>query len=133
MEVAMGRPFLLPLAAALIAPVLGGIAPGRAAPPEPRIADRQTWLPSGNWVVRFENGVVETTTVRRDGASSIVEPARQSVGWATTRGNAAVIVYRDDRTERWTQVGERLVVEHWFPSSQFPREKPVIGIAERAR
>jgi hypothetical protein len=44
----------------------------------------------------------------------------------------AVITFNDDRVERWTAVGDRFVVEHWFPASRVPVVAPVLGIAERA-
>jgi hypothetical protein len=44
-----------------------------------------------------------------------------------------VIVCDDDRVERWTAVGQRMVVEHWFPAAQFPSGTPVLGIAEWAK
>jgi hypothetical protein len=34
---------------------------------------------------------------------------------------------------RWTAVGKRMVVKHWYPSSSYPCGKPVFGIAERER
>ncbi len=45
----------------------------------------------------------------------------------------AVIKFDDDRIERWTPVGKRYVVEHWFPSSQYRKTPPVLGIAELGR
>jgi predicted acyl esterase len=47
------------------------------------------------------------------------------------QGESAVMKFEDDRVERWTRDGERLVAEHWFPSSQFPAATPVVGIAQR--
>jgi hypothetical protein len=86
----------------------------------------------GKWSVEFANGVRETCEVKSDGTSSVVEPLRSSPGKATVREKAVVIVSDDDRVERWTQVGRRMVVEHWFPASQFPAGTPVVGIADRA-
>jgi hypothetical protein len=89
-------------------------------------------LPVGRWRVEFTNGVVEECVIEPGGTASVVEPARSSPGRAVARDGAAVIVYDDDRTERWTRVGSRVVVEHWCPSSEFPAGRPVLGIAELA-
>ena len=43
-----------------------------------------------------------------------------------------VIRFADDRLERWTIVGKRIVVEHWCPAAAYPGEARVLGIAERA-
>lgn len=104
-------------------------------PRQPVVADPvpQSDLPLGKWNVEFANGVKETCVIRRDGSAMVVEPARSSPGKATVKGGAVVIVFDDDRTERWTAVGQRLVVEHWFPASQLPTVTPVLGIAETAR
>jgi hypothetical protein len=64
-------------------------------------------------------------------ARSVVEPLRTSGGKAAVKGCSVVIVFEDDRGERWTPVGQRLVVKHWFPGSQWPTATPVLGIAER--
>jgi len=71
--------------------------------------------------------------VRKDGTASVVEPLRTAGGKAARKGSSVVIVYDDDRVERWTPVGKRLVVEHWFPASQLPTATPVLGIAEPAQ
>jgi hypothetical protein len=59
------------------------------------------------------------------------EPLRRSRGRAEINGNSIVLTFSDDRVERWTPVGNRFVVEHWFPGSQFPAARAVLGIAER--
>src|SRR6516165_4882670 len=87
-------------------------------------------LPAGEWSVEFANGVVETCEIRKDGTASESEPNRKSDGKAVDKDGALVITFGDDRTERWTRVGKRMVVEHWDPSSQYPCGKPVLGIAE---
>jgi hypothetical protein len=51
---------------------------------------------------------------------------------AEVKGGTVVIPLNHNRVERWTPVGNRCVVEHWFPSSQVPVVAPVLGIAERA-
>jgi hypothetical protein len=90
-------------------------------------------LPVGKWSVEFANGVTEVCEIREDGTASVVEPLRTSGGKATVKGSSVVIVFEDDRVERWTPVGKRLVVEHWFPGSQLPTATPVLGIAERVQ
>jgi hypothetical protein len=53
-------------------------------------------------------------------------------GKAQVIGGSIVITFNDDRIERWTLVGKRSVVEHWFPGSRLPASTPVLGIAELA-
>jgi hypothetical protein len=89
-------------------------------------------LPVGKWNVEFANGVSQTCEIRLDGTASVLEPRRTSGGKATVKGSSVVIAFEDDRVERWTPVGKRLVVEHWFPGSQVSTSSPVLGIAERA-
>jgi len=93
----------------------------------------QRSLPAGEWSVVFANGVVETCAIRKDGTASESEPNRKSDGKAVDKDGALVITFDDDRTERWTRVGKRMVVEHWFPSSTYPCGTPVRGIADRER
>jgi hypothetical protein len=114
--------------AAAVAAVLLALAlpAGAYAPaPVPR-------LPVGRWTVRFANGVVQTCEVREDGTASVREPRRSSAGKAEARGGAIVITFRDDRLERWTVRGKRVVVEHWFPASQYPSGPRVLGVATRS-
>jgi hypothetical protein len=87
-------------------------------------------LPIGKWTIKFANGVVETCEVCKDGSASVVEPKRTSSGKVCIHDGAVVIYFDDDRVERWTTVGERQVVEHWFPASQFLTAAPVLGIAD---
>jgi hypothetical protein len=90
-------------------------------------------LPVGRWSVTFANGVEEMCEVRRDGTASVVEPRRASDGKTEVKDGSILIVYQDDRVERWTPVGARMVVEHWHPGAPFPSGTPVVGIAERTR
>jgi hypothetical protein len=90
-------------------------------------------LAVGKWRVVFDNGVVEQCEVKKDGTMSVVEPLRSSSGKVLAKGSAFVIHCKDDRTERWTPAGGRMVVEHWCPSSEFPAGKPVLGVAAPAR
>jgi RNA polymerase sigma factor (sigma-70 family) len=87
-------------------------------------------LPVGRWVVLFANGVSEDCTIRKDGTASVAERGRASSGKAAGTSGSVVITYEDDRVERWTPVGRRQVVEHWFPASRYPKATPVLGIAE---
>jgi hypothetical protein len=100
------------------------------ADPPPNPADE---LPTGQWIIEFSNGVVETCEIRKDGTASVSEPKRSSDGRASIRNGAIVIVFDDDRVERWTRIGQRMVVEHWFPACQFPRGNAVRGIGEHPR
>lgn len=90
-------------------------------------------LPVGAWKVEFANGVVEKCRVEKDGTAFVSEPKRRSGGKATAQDGTVVIAFDDDRVERWTPVGRRVVVEHWYPAAQFPSGKPVFGIAVRKR
>lgn len=71
--------------------------------------------------------------VREDRTASVTEPLRTSNGKLELKDGSVVIVFQDDRVERWTPVGKRMVVEHWYPRAQFPSGKPVLGIAEVTR
>lgn len=104
------------------APVFRGPRP---TPPEA--------LPVGRWTVEFANKVVEECEVRKDGTAGVAEPNRIAGGKATAKGGGVVIVFDDDRVERWTAVGQRMVVEHWFPAAQYPAGTPVLGVADRSR
>ena len=90
-------------------------------------------LPVGRWTVEFSNGVVERCEVRQDGTAAVVEPRRTEEGKAVVQGRSVMLTYQDDRVERWTAVGRRMVVEHWYPGARFPCAAPVLGIAERSR
>jgi RNA polymerase sigma factor (sigma-70 family) len=90
-------------------------------------------MPAGRWKVAFANGVNQTCEVTADGTASVVEPRRTAKGKVTVQGATFVVVFEDDRVERWTPVGDRLVVEHWFPGSEWKTATPVLGIADRAR
>ena len=77
-------------------------------------------LPVGRWRVAFSNGVNEQCAIQADGSLSVVEPQRSSNGRATVRDSSFLIVCQEDRLERWTPVGQNMVVEHWFPMARFP-------------
>ena len=85
----------------------------------------------GKWTVTFANGVVETCDVRANGSASESEPNRSAAGKAEVKGNALVISFADNRFERWTTVDKRVVVEHFFPGTEFPAGASVLGIADR--
>ena len=103
--------------------------PSQADPPKPASSS----LPVGKWKIEFSNGVVECCEIRKDESISVVEPLRFSGGRAALRDGSVVISCDDDRVERWTAVGKRMVVEHWFPAAQFPSGTPVLGIAKREK
>src|SRR5262245_18994490 len=87
----------------------------------------------GQWTVEFTNGVRQRCEIHRDGKASVVEPLRTSAGTAVRQGGSIVIRYEDDRAERWTPMGNRFIVEHWFPASQLPIGAAVLGIADRVK
>jgi len=86
----------------------------------------------GKWHIEFTNGVTEVCVIGRGGVAIVDEPLRRARGRVEISGNSIVLTFHDDRVERWTPVGHRFVVEHWFPGSQFPNAAPVLGIGERA-
>ena len=99
-------------------------------PPAPLVTEG---LPVGKWRIEFANDVVETVTVAQDGTANVTEPLRTSPGKATMKEGSAVIAFDDDRVERWTKVGNKYVVEHWFPAAAYPESRPVLGIAKQLR
>lgn len=105
-----------------------GAKSGPTKPPAPDAS-----LPVGKWRIEFANGVVEVCVIREDGTAAVTEPERSSEGKAKMQDGSPVLVFDDDRSERWTAVGPRFVVQHWFPASQLPPAMPVLGIAERVR
>jgi hypothetical protein len=88
-------------------------------------------LPVGKWSVEFSNGVREVCAVSDGGECTVYEPRRAANGVAEVQGGSVVLRFQDDRVERWTPVGTRFVVEHWYPASRLPITSPVLGIAER--
>lgn len=90
-------------------------------------------LPPGKWNVEFANGVKQMCQVDKKGTVSVTESRRTSTGKAEAKDGSVVISYKDGRVERWTPVGERMVVEHWPSSLRFPSGRSVLGIAEVAR
>lgn len=89
--------------------------------------------PTGNWKVEFSNGVRETCTVSEEGVAKVEEPLRKSVGRVESKDGKVLIIFDDDRAERWTAVGHHYVVEHFFPASRMATVTPVLGIARRTR
>jgi hypothetical protein len=90
-------------------------------------------IPAGKWRVEFTNGVIQTCEIASDGTAKVREPLRTSPGKAVLQDGAVIITFDDNRVERWTQIGKKLVVEHWCPASAYPAERPVLGIAEQSR
>ena len=93
-------------------------------------ADEVGVISAGRWDVKFENGVNEWCSIGKSRTASVVETHRKSAGKLEVINGSSLIVYDDDRIERWTAVGRKAVVEHWFPGTAYPRGTPVIGIAE---
>lgn len=86
----------------------------------------------GRWKVEFANGVKEACRIGTNRTAVVSEALRTATGLMESRDNSVVISYQDDRIERWTPVGDRCVVEHWFPVAAFSNTLPVLGIADRA-
>jgi hypothetical protein len=112
----------------VVALVISGMADAA-----PRLKTPDPTLPLGTWRVEFTNGVIEKCDISADGVASVVEPLRSSPGKWTVRDKAVVIASDDNRTERWTQVDGKWLVEHWCPSSEFPHGHAVAGVAKRVR
>jgi hypothetical protein len=126
-----------PLSFTLLGVALVVVQGSRGDSPQARATDAgpnnppQATLPVGNWNVEFANGVVETCRIGNGGESTVEEPRRGAHGMAVAEAGSVVITFNDDRVERWTSVGKRFVVEHWFPASRLPTVTPVLGIAQR--
>jgi hypothetical protein len=87
-------------------------------------------LPVGKWSIEFANGITEVCEIGQDGAAVVVEPLRIA-GKAVVNGGAVLMLFENGRVQRWSAVGQRQVVEHWFPESDFPAVAPgVLGIAD---
>jgi hypothetical protein len=113
--------------AVLLVPVaFGGPPPLPVPQPSPKAS-----LPVGKWRVEYANEVTEVCDVQKDGTASVVEPVRIAGGKAVVSGASVVMVFENGRVQRWTPVGKRFAVEHWFPGSQFTAKPDVLGIAER--
>lgn len=124
-------PFLLVSAVLLAGQDSSGKMPAHAA--VPRHPVEAAW-PVGNWNVEFANGVKEVCdvfTYDGEGHAIVDEPLRRSRGLVASHGPSFVLTFNDNRVERWTPVGARYIVEHWFPGSEMLTATPVLGIADR--
>jgi hypothetical protein len=119
-----------PNGVSLMSRVLGVLALLLALPPFAPADPPAPAAPAGKWRVKFANGVVETCAFDQ-GTATETEPLRQSTGKPEAQDGSFVIAFGDDRAERWTPVGKRWVVEHWYPSAAYPAGRPVVGIASR--
>lgn len=88
-----------------------------------------TW--GGIWWTRFSNGVNQRNTMRQADCRGGNDHGWSSQGNLDHDAGRIIVTYDDDRLERWTPVGHRMVVEHWHPASAYPDAKPIVGIAER--
>ena len=87
-------------------------------------------LPAGKWRVEYASGVTEACMVNKEGWAIVTEPVR-IVGRAAVSGNSILLLFENGRAQRWTPVGKRFVVEHWFPGDKFPTmAASTLGIAE---
>jgi hypothetical protein len=87
----------------------------------------------GKWQMVKADGVLGTYEFRANGTVLWSQKARQAVGRVTARGGTFLVIYPDDRTERLTPSGPRLIVEHWYPSSNYPAGFPAFAYAERVK
>ena len=75
-----------------------------------------------------------TCDLVKEGTATVVERKRSCPGKVRDATNGgAVLAFDDDRLERWTRIGQRIVVEHWGSSNQFPGGPSVLGIAEKTK
>jgi len=95
--------------------------------------------PFGKWQMITSSGPYAPTSIlgtydfRSDGTVFWKEKARQAFGKVTIRDGVILVVYPDDRTERITPSGPRLLIEHWCPSSNYPSKFPMFVYAERIK
>ena len=98
---------------------------------DPKSVSESVAMPVGTWHIEFSNGVKEVCQIDKEGAASLVEPKRETDGKAAVKGSVILVVFRDDRVERWTPVGQKMVVERWPAIADYQAGKPILGIAER--
>lgn len=85
----------------------------------------------GRWQVRFTNGKIQDYQLGDEGAVRVTSHNWTSTGEGERKGGSLVIRYGDERAERWSLVGDQMVVEHWHPASAMDRRAPVVGIGRR--
>lgn len=103
-----------------------------AAPPVPPRVGRLA-VPTGKWQMVNAQGVRGSYEFRANGTVLWTEKLRRATGKCTVKDGSILIVYEDDRTERLTPSGPRMIVEHWYPSSRHPAGYPVFAYAEKAK
>lgn len=109
------------------------VTSGQELKPRDPAGESKTRQPSGKWNLVKANGVLGTYQFRPDGSVNWTEKDRTTLGKATAKDGVIVVVYPDDRTERMTWSGRRLIVEHWVPSANYPAKFPTtFGYAEPA-
>jgi hypothetical protein len=117
--------------AAFIAELSGGDPPSVPAPMSAPDVD----LPAGRWQAKFSNGVTEVCEIQKDGAVALVEPAQIPGRKVAANSTSVVITFEKGQVQRWTPIGDRVVIEHWFPGAPLRMEtaKPaeVLGLAQR--
>lgn len=86
---------------------------------------------TGCWRAEFANGIVQTYLLAKDGTATVDADVWHDTGSIEISDGCLIVRFTEDRTELWTRVGDRMVVEHWFPASHLPTQRPVLGIAER--
>lgn len=120
------RPTFLCVAFLIALPQLGAA---------PKLPDRHRGPAGGivgQWRVVFENGVQETCEVGETNVMTVREPLRSSRGPVDCVGRSAVVRFEDGRLESWQLKAGRMVVEHFFPASNYPLGPSIHGTATRA-
>lgn len=103
-------------------PFCGGASSTVANNPRPKPIDDAL---VGQWTVEFANGVVQGCDLAKEGTANVIEPKRSAPGKVLDVMNGVVVLaFDDDRIERWTTIGKRIVVELWASSDQFPSGPP---------
>jgi hypothetical protein len=83
-----------------------------------------------HWQAKFANGIEQVYVLSSDGTATVSSSLWQDTGTIERGEGYLIIRFSQDRAERWTAVGEKMVIEHWFPASRLPTQAPVLGIAE---
>jgi hypothetical protein len=107
----------------------GGGDKQAAWPPAPK--PRADGLPVGQWDVTFADGTTGTRTIKQDEVNAVIKDKWSFAKKPVAEEGAFVIRYEDDRVERWTRVGEQIVVERWASAAGFPSARPLQGVAQK--
>jgi len=80
---------------------------------------------AGKWKVRYATGSIRHYIFAPGGHVHFTDENRNG------RLANGVLDFNDDRAERITPAGDRLLVEHFNPKETFPNGIPLLGVAEK--